>query len=814
MVRLAWTPSTQAILLWLWLSASASAPTALAQDAHSSLEQGQHHANQSLLWGPYRPNLYFGLRPRIPNSLMTGIMWWGAHDYRSYNQIRHSCEQGDGLDSYTFTQLDARTGGVQIIRDGKNNVEIKTEFLKVPGGHEGGSWGVRITGKPIDEQKGARISFINYFGNDGPLGFLEMENEEDEEGLEGSVRLKGSAQGLGDFSIRIEDNPHNKQITPGPHAEDFGERLQRTQFFGAPVQPGQVWQAKTILINSYMGGVQAVVEKYGAESPPDPAVLFALPNEVRYGANLYGFQKTYEGSWSVDIFYDSASAGTKLDSTILTAGLSAASAAYNDRFARTFPLSSFSPAEVAFAQAITSNLVGGVGYFYGSSIIDRNFAHEWDDEDFEGREPKPELTEARVLFTATPSRSFFPRGFYWDEGFHLLLIGAWDNDLSLEIIWDWIGLIDEDGWVAREQILGEEARSKVPQEFQTQYPSYANPPTLAVAVTSYIARLRDAGVSLSSIDPSSLDAQTVISSATTPDSISSLHVSDPQLAKNYLTAIYSRLKRQYEWFRETQRGQIREWGRRATSRTEAYRWRGRTKDHVLTSGLDDYPRAIPPHLGELHLDLISWMGFFTRTMSEIAEFLGEEDDLAEYKSTFASILANIEDLHWSEEGQMYCDASVNEEDESIHVCHKGYISLFPFLLGLLPSDSPHLGAILDMLRDPEQLWSPYGIRSLSKDHELFGKGEDYWRGPIWIQMNYLALASLHKVYAKNAGPNQIRAAEIYAELRKNVIDNVFKEYQRTGYVWEQYNAITGEGQRSHPFTGWTSLVTLIMAEQY
>jgi mannosyl-oligosaccharide glucosidase len=33
--------------------------------------------------------------------------------------------------------------------------------------------------------------------------------------------------------------------------------------------------------------------------------------------------------------------------------------------------------------------------------------------------------------------------------------------LSLEILKNWIDLIDEDGWVAREQILGEEARSKV-----------------------------------------------------------------------------------------------------------------------------------------------------------------------------------------------------------------------------------------------------------------------------------------------------------------------------------------------------------------
>ena len=27
-------------------------------------------------------------------------------------------------------------------------------------------------------------------------------------------------------------------------------------------------------------------------------------------------------------------------------------------------------------------------------------------------------------------------------------------------------------------------------------------------------------------------------------------------------------------------------------------------------------------------------------------------------------------------------------------------------------------------------------------------------------------------------------------------------------MWEQYDAKSGEGRRSHPFTGWTSLVVL------
>jgi len=81
-------------------------------------------------------------------------------------------------------------------------------------------------------------------------------------------------------------------------------------------------------------------------------------------------------------------------------------------------------------------------------------------------------------------------------------------------------------------------------------------------------------------------------------------------------------------------------------------------------------------------------------------------------------------------------------------------------------------------------------------------------------MNYMVLSSLYKIYMVEEGPFQQKARELYTELRRNVVENTFKEYQRTGYVWEQYDAITGEGRRSHPFTGWTSLVALILSEKY
>lgn len=233
-----------------------------------------------------------------------------------------------------------------------------------------------------------------------------------------------------------------------------------------------------------------------------------------------------------------------------------------------------------------------------------------------------------------------------DEGFHLLHIGQWDNDLSLEILKDWINLVDENGWVAREQILGDEARSRVPPEFQTQVPTFANPPTLTMAVTAFIERLAAQTDGPSAAD---LGMDFAMGGEQVPLTgfIESMQKGSEYLSYNegldFLRSIYVPIRRHYDWFRRTQRGQIKQYGRKARSRTEAYRWRGRSETHVLTSGMDDYPRG-SPHAGELHLDLISWMGFFTRTMRGIAEFIGETEDAESFKEIERAIIENIDGM--------------------------------------------------------------------------------------------------------------------------------------------------------------------------
>jgi mannosyl-oligosaccharide glucosidase len=87
------------------------------------------------------------------------------------------------------------------------------------------------------------------------------------------------------------------------------------------------------------------------------------------------------------------------------------------------------------------------------------------------------------------------------------------------------------------------------------------------------------------------------------------------------------------------------------------------------------------------------------------------------------------------------------------------------------------------------------------------------RGPIWININFLALGALQH-YSKVPGPEQAHCAQLYKSLRENVLRTVLGEYHRTGFLWEQFDDKEGVGIRGHPFSGWTALVVNIMAERY
>jgi len=639
---------------------------------------------------------------------------------------------------YGWDEYDVRSGGQQTIHDAGNFIDIMTSFVKIPGGNNGGSWAVRVKGVPRADAPPDLKSTVVFYATLQGLGSLEVVNERDPLGYEDDVILQGNSDGLGDYKLVVTKGEGSH---PAPVHKSYRDKpLDRTIVDSLRIPEEFLWQTKLLFFKELKTEVDAYLKDYSPENAPPPWQVYTIPNNPGMG-NLHFIQKVFEGSFEFDVLFSSASAGKDITSEDLTEEIKKTAQSFEQRFRDVFKLRApfDQPKYQKFAKSMFSNLFGGIGYFYGDSVVDRSYAPEYDEEN-EGfweetaaaRAMKREQLEGpSELFTSIPSRPFFPRGFLWDEGFHLIPIADWDMDLALEVVKSWFNLMDEDGWIGREQILGEEARSKVPAEFQVQYPHYANPPTLFFILEMFIDRLMAAN---GTIPPQTENL--------TPSDLQTAHLKYPEVAHQYLRNLYPLLKRQYEWFHRTQFGDLKSYDRDAFSTREAYRWRGRTPQHILTSGLDDYPRPSPPHPGELHVDLMSWMGMMTKSLHRIATFIGEDDDAAMYATNGNAILRNLDDLHWSTKEKTFCDATIDDYEENALVCHKGYISIFPFLLGLLPPDSPKLPAILDLLGDEEQLWSEFGIRSLSKSDEFYGIGENYWRGPIWMNINYLAVREL------------------------------------------------------------------------
>ncbi|KAK2002070.1 mannosyl oligosaccharide glucosidase [Colletotrichum falcatum] len=765
--------------------------------------------NESLFWGPYKSNLYFGVRSRTPKSLWTGLMWSRVDSYQDVQQgFRYTCEQHEGLHGYGWDEYDARKGGVQSIHDEGNQIDIITSFVKVPGGANGGSWAARIRGVPREGAPADLKTMIHYYiAQEGTEGEIKFAGESDSPGYHGDVAFEGTSPELGKYKLVITKGEGKHPSSTHPLAEKKHPDLTTVRSLTVPEEVQ--WQAKGMVFNLIQESIKHVQENYEVKEPPPAYLLYQIDNKPDEG-NSHVVQKMFEGAFEFDVIFSSASAGPELTSADVTREIKSVAESFGERFASIFSLKAPYTADKykKFAKSMFSNLLGGIGYFHGSQLIDRSYAPEYDEEN-EGfweeaaaarARKQQELEGPYELFTAVPSRPFFPRGFLWDEGYHLIPIADWDIDLTLEIVKSWFKTMDDDGWIPREQILGPEARSKVPEEFQVQYPHYANPPTLFLIIEDFMERLRKTNGS-QPVEREQLGPR---------ESLRTAHLDNVELGEDFLRRLYPFVRSQYDWFRKTQKGDLKTYDRDAFSNKEGYRWRGRTETHILTSGLDDYPRPQPPHPGELHVDLMSWIGLMTKSLMNIADALGMREEVDEFKTTLNAIRHNLNDLHWSEKEGCYCDATIDDYEENSLVCHKGYISLFPFLVGLLDADDPKLGKLLDLLGDEEHLFSPHGLRSLSKQDEFYGTAENYWRSPVWMPINYMAVSQLKNV-ASQDGPYKAKAADLFTRLRKNLVDTVYNSWEKTGFAWEQYNPETGDGQRTQHFTGWTSLVVKLMA---
>jgi mannosyl-oligosaccharide glucosidase len=158
-----------------------------------------------------------------------------------------------------------------------------------------------------------------------------------------------------------------------------------------------------------------------------------------------------------------------------------------------------------------------------------------------------------------------------------------------------------------------------------------------------------------------------------------------------------------------------------------------------------------------------------------------------------------------------------ETGEKVFEGHTGYLNFWPFFLNVLDPSDMRFKASFDMLVDEKSaMLTDFGVRSLSKNDPYYRQGDNYWTSPIWMNINFLILKSLHGYSTDPAVETTLRESikATYEKLRDGVVGMISNEYERTGFIWEVYDDQVGEGRDNHPFTGWSALYLNILSEMY
>jgi hypothetical protein len=220
-------------------------------------------------------------------------------------------------------------------------------------------------------------------------------------------------------------------------------------------------------------------------------------------------------------------------------------------------------------------------------------------------------------------------------------------------------------------------------------------------------------------------------------------------------------------------------------------------------GMDNLPRGRPTPTGPAaQADGSSWMAAFARDLATIADRLGDAAAATGYRADRERVAAAVNARLWDEAKGFYFDA---DGDAGALVPTVSYTGLVPLIAGIVPAD--RMDRVLAVLRDPEQLLSPYGVRSVSAQSVIYVPGfagrntNSNWRGPVWMPINYLVIEALAEVDAALA-----------ADIRDRTVANVERTHQATGRIFEYFDGDTGAGLGADAQTGWTAVVANLIAE--
>lgn len=205
---------------------------------------------------------------------------------------------------------------------------------------------------------------------------------------------------------------------------------------------------------------------------------------------------------------------------------------------------------------------------------------------------------------------------------------------------------------------------------------------------------------------------------------------------------------------------------------ELYSWHTNAElnNRCDESGMDNSPRFDTE--SDLYaIDFSCFMASDVCYMKKIAEELGDMENVEFFSEWYEKIKADINDVLWCEAEGFYYDYDIPN-----NCFHKvqSVSSFLPLLAGLC--DERQADMLIAHLINPDEFGTEFPVPSISKKDKTFGT--DMWRGPVWINYNYMIIKGL--------------AGYGYNDLSEKIIgktlDIINTWYKRTGTVYEFYDS--------------------------
>ncbi len=274
--------------------------------------------------------------------------------------------------------------------------------------------------------------------------------------------------------------------------------------------------------------------------------------------------------------------------------------------------------------------------------------------------------------------------------------------------------------------------------------------------------------------------------------------------KWFLELVYDRLLAWNRWWPQArQTDGLLCWGSNPVRIRSGERNSGTKSPAVLESGLDnsqmyDDVRYNPEtcQLAQQDVGLTSMYVMDCEYLTRIAKELGHKEDAKEVSGRGDFFRKNISRFWCEEDGMFY---NINTDTKEFN--KRTSPTNFYVLLAHAASEEQAGRLVEEHLLNEDEYWGEWVIPNAAKNDPAYAE-QDYWRGRIWGPTNYLVYLGLC-----NYDFPQVRAdfaAKGEALLMKDWLDK--------GYIYENWNAITGEGgDRSNcdAFYHWGALMSYI-----